>query len=132
MWLCRTAMTPNKDKDEEKLRVIWTTTRLVLSDIFFFFFCVPMILASCQVWSPVALINSTVCVRLYSVPFSLSLRVLARSVILVLHEVGNPRVCAQLFERLPHGQLGLVPILNFVCMCFLRRLCPERRRNIMV
>ena len=41
----------------------------------FFFFCVPMILASCQIWSPVALINSTVCVRLYSVPFSLSSRV---------------------------------------------------------
>ena len=42
---------------------------------FFFFFCVLMILASCQIWSPVALINSTVCVRLYSVPFSLSSRV---------------------------------------------------------
>ena len=51
-----------------------------------------------------ALINSTVCVRLYSVPFSLSSRVevLARSVVLVLHEVGNPGGCAQLFERYCH------------------------------
>ena len=50
------------------LNMLGTPARLRTSSSFFFF-CVPMILASCQIRSPVALINSTVCVRLYSVPF---------------------------------------------------------------
>ena len=103
---------------------------------FFFFFCVPMILASCQIWSPVALINTTVWVRLYSVPFSLSSRVEGFGQVCCLSSAWSGqswRMCSAVWAILPRWQLGLVPILNFVCMCFfLRRLCPERRRNIMV
>ena len=103
--------------------------------IVFFFFCVPMILASCQIWSPGALINSTVCVRLYSVPFSLSSRVDGFGQVCCLSSAWSGqswRMCSAVWAILPHGQLGLVPILNFVCMCLLRRLCPDRWRNIMV
>ena len=103
---------------------------------FFFFFCVPMILqlASCQIWRPVALINSTVCVSLYSVPFSLSSRV-----------EGFGQVCCQLCMKwailedvlsclsdIATWTVGACTNFEFCMHLFLRRLCPERRRNIMV
>ena len=76
-------------------------------NFFFFFFCVRMILESCQIWSPVALINSTVCVRLYSVPFSLSSRVEGFGQVCCLSSAWSGqswRMCSAVWAILPHGQ----------------------------